>query len=298
MFGLAGGLGFFYVESTELNPPLYLVGRTADLERDIAPHLGIELTMRDTADPDEGWAFLRDELDAGRPTMVWADIRHLDYLNVRMHNSRHDVVIVGYDESAGVAFVADNDRDEIQACDLASIARARNSDAFPGANRHTTFLYRWPERLKDPRAATSAALRRAIDHMRGGGEQIAGLRGGFGLGGVDTFAGAYPDWPRIFGSELPAALAGLRVFIVKTGTGGAMFRSLHARFLHDLGDLLGEPEMLAVAGTYDELAAAWVELAGHAEAHDHGSGVPVAGEIARLEHAGVEAMARVLERCF
>ncbi|MFY9488295.1 MAG: BtrH N-terminal domain-containing protein [Solirubrobacterales bacterium] len=297
VFGLGGGLAFLYVEVRDMDPPLYLVGRPADMERNIAVHLGIDLTVRDADDPDKGWAILRDELDAGRPTMVWADIKHLDYLNVRMHNTRHDVVVIGYDESAGVAFVADNDRDEIQTCSLAGLARARCSEAFPGPNSHTTFVYEWPEQLRDPRESGRAAIQNAIENMQSesGGEALAILRGASGLAGINNFAAGYKDWPQIFGPDLPAALTGLRVFIVKAGTGGAMFRSLHAQFLHDLGELLEEPALVSVGKIYDELADAWVMLAKCAEALDHESGRQVVRDIARLENDGVAAMVRLLE---
>lgn len=295
VFGLGGGLGFLYVEVQNITPPIYLVGRTADMERDFAAHMGIELTVREASEPAKGWEILRYELDAGRPTMVWADIKHLDYLNVRMHNTRHDIVVVGYDESAGVAFVADNDRDEIQTCSLAGLARARSSESFPGPNDHTMFVYEWPDQLRDPRESGRAAIERAIENMSGGGEALAGMQGATGLDGVDYFATAYEDWPQLFGSTLPDALAGLRVFIVKAGTGGAMFRSLHAQYLLDLGDLLEEPALVRVGEKYEELADAWVTLAKCAEAADHESGRPVVRDIARLEREGVVAMTSLME---
>jgi hypothetical protein len=171
-FGLAGGLGFLYLEMPGMKPPIYLVGRTADLERDVSEHLGIGLDVRETEDPEEGWRWVRDEIDAGRPPMVWADIGHLEYLRVRMHNTRHDIVIVGYDENEGIAWVADNDRDELQACSLDSLATARSSDGFPGPNLHTTFFYEWPESLRKPAEATRLAIERAVANMRDGGDAI------------------------------------------------------------------------------------------------------------------------------
>src|SRR3954451_4739743 len=84
VFGLSGALGFLYVELPQLRPPIYLVGRTGDLETDIAPHLGGRVEIADTDDAQEGWAHVRAEVDAGRPPMVWADIKHLDYLRVQM----------------------------------------------------------------------------------------------------------------------------------------------------------------------------------------------------------------------
>lgn len=294
VFGLAGGLGFLYLEMPEMKPPIYLVGRTADLERDVADHLGVGLSVRETDDPEEGWSWVREEVDAGRPPMVWADIGHLDYLRVRMHNTRHDIIVVGYDEAENIAWIADNDRDELQPCELDSLARARSSDAFPGPNLHTTFLYDWPERLRDPAEAARAAIERAVGNMRDGGDAVAGLPGAFGLEGVERFAVAYPAWPETLGELLPSALKGLRVFIVKAGTGGAMFRSLHAEFLHDTAELLDDSDLRELAGIYQELATSWVNLAAKAELEDHAGGTVLVSDIREAEHLGVSLMEKWL----
>ncbi|WP_205695559.1 BtrH N-terminal domain-containing protein [Conexibacter sp. SYSU D00693] len=294
VFGLAGGLGFLFAELPDARPPVYLVGRTGRLEEDLATNLGAGLDLLETDDPARGWADLRDELDAGRPAMVWADIGHLEYLRVRMHNTRHDVVVVGYDEAAGVAFVADNDRDELQRCSLASLARARASDAFPGPNRHRVFRYRWPVALPAPREAVTAGLRRAVANMREAVSFLPGAEHGAGLPGVATFAASYPTWAGWDDELLDQALSGLRVFVVKAGTGGAMFRSLHAEFLHDAAALLGDAALDRAAEGYDALAEAWVGLAGCAREHDHGAGLPLVDEVARREAEGVAAMERWL----
>lgn len=290
VFGLAGGLGFLFLELPAMSPPLYLVGRTADLERDVGAHLGIGLEVRDGDDAEAGWRWVRDEVDAGRPPMVWADIAELEYLRVRMSNTRHDIVVVGYDEAEQVAYVADNDRDEIQRCSMASLAAARGSAGFPGPNRHTTFLYDWPAALREPEHAVKLALARAVRNMREGGDALASLPGAAGLAGVDRLAGAYPDWPEQLGERSTEALKALWVFIVKAGTGGAMFRSLHATFLREMSELLNDAALRRAALIYETLAAAWTALADSAKAEDHASGLPHVRRIRELEHAGVAAM--------
>jgi hypothetical protein len=80
------------------------------------------------------------------------------------------------------------------------------------------------------------------------------------------------------------------VLIVKAGTGGAMFRSLHAQFLHDMADLLGGSHLLRAARIYDELAGAWVALADAAASGDHAAGLEAASMLPGLEHSGVMAM--------
>ena len=290
VFGLGGGLGAFYIELPGMTPPIYLVGRTGELERDIAEILGAGLEVRETDDPEEGWAWVTAEVDAGRTPMVWADIAKLDYLRVRLSNTRHDILVAGYDTEAGVAFIADNDRDELQACSLESLAAARNSDGFPGPNRHTTYFYDWPDALPAPEAAVARALERAVLNMRGDPSTVGRIPGPTGLAAIDAFAAGYPAWPDTFGEGLEDALRGLSVFVVKAGTGGAMFRSLHQVFLAEFAELLGSAALRSAAGVYAELSAAWVELAACARAGDHAAGLPLVERIGVLEHEGVAAM--------
>ncbi|UJA21684.1 DUF4872 domain-containing protein [Thermoleophilia bacterium SCSIO 60948] len=295
VFGLSGGLGFFYAALAGIQPPVYLVGRTADLERDFCSHVGVDLDLRQTDDPDEGWAVLRGELDAGRPTMVWADIKHLDYLRVRMHNTMHDIVVCGYDLEDGVAFVADNDRDDLQRCSLESLARARNSAAFPGPNRHATWVMSWPSELPAARAVVARAIERAVENMAGPAQPVLAGTGAGGLAGVDLFAGEYEGWPDQFGDDLGAVLRGLAVFIVKAGTAGAMFRSLHADFLFDAARWLDDEQLDELGATYAALSERWRLLAAAVNGEDdpvaaHAAGRDHVAHIAGLEHRGVEEM--------
>jgi hypothetical protein len=297
-FGLGAGLGFFYVELAQIDPPLYLVGRTAELERDCCESTGIGLDLRQTDDPAEGWRWLREELDAGRPTMIWADIGQLDYLRVRLRMTMHDIVVTGYDEREGVAFVADNDRDEIQRCSLESLARARHSRAFPAPNRHGMWVMDFPAALPAARPTIAAAIAKAVANMREGGRGLRGAEIPSGLDGVAALTASYPAWGERFGEQLPNALRGLRTFIVKAGTGGALFRSLQAEFLADAAALLDEPLLREAADLYLELSATWVALAdathGDYCAAAHATGLAPLARIEPLERAGVEALERWL----
>jgi hypothetical protein len=194
--------------------------------------------------------------------------------------------------------VADNDRDELQRCALESLARARNSHAFPAPNRHATWVMEFPEGLPEPGPVVERAVRGTVDHMRtGGGGRLgdeADLYGGAGLEGVTALAESYPEWPERFGDRLADALRGLDVFIVKAGTGGAMFRSLHADFLDRAASLLEDRELDEPARVYRELSVAWVELAESTRQGDpaaaHDAGREPMRRVGELEHRGVEAM--------
>jgi hypothetical protein len=162
---------------------------------------------------------------------------------------------------------------------------------------------RFPEQLPDPRVAIERAVRQAVVNMTSGAEGLAGLESGCGLDHVASLAASYPEWPERYGSpeRLAKALGGLWVFIVKAGTGGAMFRSLQAGFLRESAELLDDSRLGGAADVYTELANEWVALAdAAAEARGgdavaaHAAGLPHVEAVARLEREGAEAMARAL----
>jgi Butirosin biosynthesis protein H, N-terminal/Domain of unknown function (DUF4872) len=294
VFGLSGGLGFGFAEFAGLQPPFILLGRTGDLERDLCRNMDFPFRLLETDDPQEGWRYVRERLDDGIPTMIWTDMKYLDYLRVRMHNTHHTVVAVGYDTATGVVYISDTDRDEFQPCSSESLARARNSQAFPyGPNRNGAWIIDFPDRLPDADVTIERGVRRAVDNMVSEEQRL-------GLTGVRGFGSSYPEWPEIFGERLAEAMRGIVIFILKAGTGGAMFRSLHAGFLEQASSLLGMRDLAAAARLYGELADAWRRLAAAAQAEDaavaHRAGAVQVERIVELEHDGVQAMQAWLAR--
>jgi hypothetical protein len=288
VFGLAGGLGFGFAEFAGLQPPFILLGRTGDLERDFCENMELPFRLLETDDEQEGWRYVRERLDDGIPTMIWADMKDLEYLRVRMHNTHHTVVVVGYDAAEGIVHISDNDRDEFQLCSIESLMRARNSQAFPyGPNRNGTWIIDFPDRLPDAAVAIERGVRRAVENMASDDQRL-------GLTGVRGFGSSYPGWPTTFGARLPEAMRGVVIFILKAGTGGAMFRSLHAGFLEQASSLLGAEALADSARIYCELTEEWRALADAAKVEDalaaHRAGAAHVERIVELEHRGVTSM--------
>ncbi|MDX8153823.1 BtrH N-terminal domain-containing protein [Patulibacter brassicae] len=293
VFGLSGGYGFFYTDQLP-GIPFYLVGRVGSMEHDIAAHLGATAHVQSTDDPDEGWQAIKDAIDRGDPPLVWADIAHLEYLRVRMVNTRHAIVICGYDDDHQVAWVADNDRDELQPCSYTSLRRALNSDGFPSPNRSTRFRYQWPKALPDLEDAVRAAAATTSRNMRQDSDTVGGLQGACGLAGVTHFARTFPDWAARFEDTLPQALDLLTVLIVKAGTGGAMFRSLQADYLGQVADTLRDQTVAEAARTATALADQWKALANNTAAHDLAAARETVQRIDYLEHEALRALEALL----
>jgi hypothetical protein len=115
-----------------------------------------------------------------------------------------------------------------------------------------------------------------------------------GLAAADALAAAWPRLPAAAGQQLGATLTALRFRIRDGGTGGALYRSLQARFLHEAAALLGSPELGHAALVCDDLADAWRALADSIEGDDpafaHRVGAPWVQRVCALEHAHVEAL--------
>lgn len=294
VFALGGALGMAYLRIPGMTPPIYLVGRGGNLELDVLRRLGASVEFKQTDDPDLGWQWVVDELDAGRPVMVWADIAKLPYLRVRLQMSRHDIVVIGYDDDTGIAFVADNDRDDIQEVPFDALAAARCSTAFPVPARHATFAARWPATLPALAGIAADAFAASAHSMLVGGDDLldvsalpSGAVSGSGLSGVQALADDLASWPDTLGaSDLDAALSVLPVFIDKAGTGGGLFRVLQSQGCMQVAEALGSTEAAEAGAAAAECARAWQAMARAA----------VADQTPGLRAAGVARVAETIPR--
>jgi hypothetical protein len=302
VLGLGGGLAFAFADDVPIfggdgaRLPIYLNGRSDRFEADLCRNLGIGFDLRRTDDPAEGWRWLREELDEGRPTMVWANMRDLDYQRVKLDNTRHDIVVIDYDEDDGAAVVADYAFEEIQRCSLESLARARAASAFPGRTQHGTWVMEFPDALPDLRTAVASGIRGAVRTMRTEDEMAWQIRDGRGhsttvpyrqgLRAIDALVESYASWPQRFGAGLRDALKLLFLLIELAGTGGSFYRAFQSEFLETAAELLDDAALAEVGAAYARTAAAWTHLARTVR-----TGLPLAAH-----RAGALALAEARER--
>lgn len=293
IFGLSGALDLSVRIAATAVPIIDVEGRAPSLELDLCRHLGLDAQWCATDDPRLGWEQLRRELDAGEPTLVRADLADLDYRDGDRHDTRHAIVVTNCDVQGGVVWVLDRCFPEPQRCTLSSLAVARASRGWPEPVRHGMLRVRRPARLASPSDAVAAALRRVVASMR------SPQRNGHphvlsGLAAIDALASAWAQLPQLAGPRLGQTLAALRFRIREGGTGGALYRSLQARFEHDAAALLGSAQLGRAALVCDDLADAWRAFAGAIDDVDPQRAHVVAGQwlgrVRTLEHRHVEAL--------
>lgn len=234
VFGLAAGLDSVYLENPAMDPPLALFGRTATLEVDLCRHLGVD--YREQADPDDdrAWQTVREEVLAGRPTMLSGDVLYLDYREFKVHFPGHRFVLLGFDDAAQKAFIADRIRDVPEACSYAALRTSRNPpEGISTRNLWGRFHGTETGRsLHDAaRLAIGTCARRQLEPDRDGGgfTQNDSARAVVGVAGIRRFAEALPDWAQRDDARWVASFNAR--CIEKFGNGGGNFRRLYAGFL-------------------------------------------------------------------
>jgi hypothetical protein len=260
VFGLASGLGFYYLESAELSPTRMFHGRTASLESDFGRNTGVPIVDRPEADDARALQILRERIDRGIPVMVSTDTYYLPYHDTRSHFPGHRCVIVGYDDALGSVLIADRKFEEVQRCSYEDLRRARNAPDHPRpcGNQYGDLEGRarlgWP--LEE---AIRSALRRNAHAMLEPEDELPA-----GIPAMRTLAQRLPDWKAASDWSWSARF-GYQV-IVKRGAGGSCFRSLFADFLREAAPHVAEIARALPAERMDAIAARWRALAALLEA--------------------------------
>ena len=235
VFGLSAGLECAYFESPALDPGVAVFGRTASLELDLGRILGVD--YREQPDPDDthAWQAVREEVLAGRPTMLSGDILYLDYREYKIHFPAHRFVLLGFDDASEKAFIADRIRPVPEACSYGGLRQSRNPPE--GLSTHGLWgKFHGTEVGRSLPDAARLAIRECAQRMLGKGP---GGFGGFaqgsasnvalGVAGIRRFAEALPGWAERADARRVASFNAR--CIEKFGNGGGNFRRLYAGFL-------------------------------------------------------------------
>jgi hypothetical protein len=233
VFGLGAGLTTGYLCTPGASPAITVFGRTATLELDVAAALGVDYVERSEPDDEKAWLDVREEILAGRPTMLSGDILYLDYREYKVHFPGHRFVLLGFDDEQRAAYIADRIREEPETCSYGALFQSRN----PPEGLSTFNLwgrFRGAEAKHDLHQATRIALETCTRRMLNREETPMGsfdssVSATTGLAGTRRLAEQLPTWgERDDVNELASFNAAC---LEKFGNGGGNFRRLYAGFL-------------------------------------------------------------------
>jgi hypothetical protein len=266
VFGLGSGASSVYLSGGGLDPSAMIFGRTMNMEQDLATNLQVDYREREESDDDEAWQIAREEVLAGRPTMLTGDIFYLDYREYTVHFPASRFVLLGFDDEKQVVYVADRVDPEPQACSYGALRKSRNPRGFFST-------YNLWGRFEDTaiRHSLEEACARAIDkaarRMLGrAADEVPALpdpamRVTQGLAALEVFAKQLELWPHREDCEGLASYTSQ--CLEKWGNGGGNFRNLYAAFLREARELapaLVDAEAPALASRASQQ---WTLLSSH-----------------------------------
>lgn len=230
VFGLGAGVTSAFLYGPAMDPPYVLFGRTMSMEVDLGRHLGIDYREQPESDDDKAWRIVREEILAGRPTMLSGDIFYLDYRDYKVHFPAHRFILLGFDDEAEQASIGDRIRDEPEICSLGAIRQSRN----PPVGMSTQNLWgRFHDTAvgSDLRDAAAGALRQCALGMLSP-PKISDAQQSMGLLGMDATRAFAESMPEIAKRPDACAIASFNASCLeKFGNGGGNFRRLYADFL-------------------------------------------------------------------
>jgi hypothetical protein len=235
VFGLGSGAACLYLSSPQMDPCRMVTGRGGTLELDVASALGVDYRERREPDDALAWQQVREEVLAGRPTMLSGDILYLDYREYKVHFPGHRFVLLGFDDDSQKAYIADRINEAPELCSYGALAQSRNPpEGLSTENLWGRFHGTGVEHSLAE--ATRIALERCARGMLG--EEREGMAfGAAGEGtrvhiGVDAIRALAADLPRWVELPDPGWVASYNArCIEKFGNGGGNFRRLYAGFL-------------------------------------------------------------------
>ena len=237
VFGLGAGLDSVFFTYPNASPPYMLFGRGSTMEADLAHTLGLDYQEQVQPDDDLAWEEVKQEVLAGRPTMLSGDILYLDYREYKVHFPAHRFILLGFDEEKEEVYIADRINDHPEVCSMGALRRSRNpTDAISTYNLWGKFSS-GAVRNSLPEAC-GIALTMTVERMLGidtSQRDAMAMAAGesniceAGLKGLLTFIDYAREWPDM---EDPSAHAQyVDNAIVKYGTGGGFFRDHYAAFM-------------------------------------------------------------------
>ncbi len=237
IFGLSGGLSSIVIEMPGLQPGIMVSGRTMNLETDLTDVLQVDYCEQRDPDDDHAWQVVREEVLAGRPTMLSGDILYLDYREYKVHFPGHRFVLLGFDDEIEKAYLADRINVEPELCSYGALRTSRNPKDFPMTTENLWGRFHGNEVGRSLRDAVAVSIERTVKAMfepdttppEGAEASSSATSATLGLEAVERLAQELPGWAK---RDDAVAVAGYNASCIeKFGNGGGCFRRLYAGFL-------------------------------------------------------------------
>jgi len=262
-FGLDATMGFGFSDTTgqtsfipESDIPFFLGGKQGTIEPNslACRLLGITLRKQSFTNADKAWEESKRILNQNIPLILRVDIAYMPYEGFdedveEAHFGGHAVVLGGYNEERGVAYIGDTEFEGFQEVPIDVLKIARSSTYGPNFMHPNNTQFSMTPRTdgKHPPLAggVKLAIQKVVNNM------LRPSMNSNGIQGLRQFANSVLTWGDKLNKTITnskgnnRSLARLMFelthgYIEIWGTGGGLFRKIYKEFLEEL---LTHPEL-------------------------------------------------------
>jgi len=253
VFGIAGGIFFGYLKSSDLPFPMFILrSRPGDIRKKISKRLGVKFREQTFRSPEAGQAALEEALREGHPTAVQVDFFYMDYMPEwqRVHINAHYIVVFGMNGSS--YHVSDSyykQRSQLEKHKLLTARFAGGMMAPKGKMFYPVYVPKDPDFEK----AILTGIRKACFNMLRLPIPFLGIKG------IHKFADKLPEWPKLARDtdDLSDRVMKINVFLEDQGTGGGGFRYMYATFLQQAHAFVKDDRLIAFSKQMMEIGDKW-----------------------------------------
>ncbi|NIS17834.1 MAG: BtrH N-terminal domain-containing protein [candidate division Zixibacteria bacterium] len=241
ILGLAGGLGFYYVELPEFPNP-FIGGNSSNLIGHFCQNMDLQLFELRKKDPEAAHKAMVGKILSDIPVIIKIDLYYLDYFRSKFHFSGHRIIPVGIDDEH--VYVADTGFRSIKQTSIENFKKGRASDYGPQPPGNLQLFINRPE--KD-----LPILDNLWGIVRRNARQMISSPDGNGLISLEKFASSADKFTN------PEYLL---IQIEKAGTGGALGRRMYRDFLSEANLYRPHQTLLEAYKLYAEVVETYEQI--------------------------------------
>ncbi len=234
IFGLAGGIGFYYRELPGFPNP-FIGGSSSGMIYRFCDNLNLKLYELRKDDPEAAHRAMIGKIMSDIPVIIQIDLYYLDYFRSKFHFSGHRIIPVGIDDS--YVYVADTGFRSIKKTSIDNFRIGRRSATGPFDPKNLQLFIEKPDH-------ELPILENLWDIIRDNAQRMIDSPNGNGLAALRVFAGNSSKFKH---AEY------LYIQIEKAGTGGALGRRMYRDFLSEANLYMPHKKLVEAYRLYSEV---------------------------------------------
>jgi hypothetical protein len=253
VFGIAGGIFFGYLKSSDLPFPMFILrSKPGDIRKKIGKRLGIKFNERRFRSPGEGESALENALRQGNPTAVQVDFFYMKYMPdwQRVHINAHYIIVFGV--NGRNYMVSDSYYKAKSQLDKQTMQTARFAGGMMAPKGTMFHVSHIPDNISLEKPIITGIKKAAFNMTR---LPVPFL----GVKGIRKFADKLLEWPSLARDleDLSDRVMKINVFLEDQGTGGGGFRYMYATFLQQASEIVKDQRLKDMSKEMMEIGDKW-----------------------------------------